>query len=74
MTKEDLIELRERLIRGDPPYEEVDLMGRPKRAKGGTSGLDERTALGDYDPSASGIRMVMEAMVKLVDHMLEKTR
>jgi len=74
MTREEIIELRLRLIRGDPPYEELDLMGKPKRAKGGTPGLDERKALGDYDPGASGIRLVMEALVKLMDHLLERMR
>lgn len=71
MTREELIELRERLISGDPPYEGLDLMGKPKRGRGGIAGLDERKALGDYDTSASGIRMVMEALVKLADHLLE---
>ncbi len=74
MTREEIVELRLRLIRGDPPYEELDLMGKPKRAKGGIPGLDERKALGDYDPSASGIRLTMEAVVKLMDHLLERMR
>jgi hypothetical protein len=74
MTREEMIDLRLRLIRGDPPYEEVDLMGKPKRAKGGVAGLDERKALGDYDTSAAGIRLVMDALVKLADHLLERMR
>ena len=74
MKREEMIELRQRLIRGDPPYFEEDIMGRPKRAKGGIPGLDERKVLGDYDPSAGGIRLAFEALIKLMDHHLERMR
>jgi hypothetical protein len=74
MKREEMVELRTRLIRGDPPYDEIDLMGKPKRGKGGVPGLDERKALGDYDPGAGGLRLSFEALVKLIDHFLERMK
>lgn len=74
MKREELVELRDHLIRGDPPYEGFDLMGKPKRGRGGVAGLEERKAMGDYDPNASAIRLLMEAQLKLIDHLLERMR
>jgi hypothetical protein len=74
MNRDEMVELRRRLIRGDPPYEEVDLMGRPKRDKSGVPGLDELKAMGDYGAGASGIRLALETELRIIDHLLEKMR
>lgn len=72
MKREELLELRTHLVRGDPPYE-VDQMGNKRRTKG-VAGLDERKALGDHDPNAAGIRLALESLLKLTDHLLERLR
>ena len=74
MTREEMIDLRKRLLRGDPPYEERDVMGRPKREKGGVPGLDELKAMGDYGAGASGIRLALEAQLQIIEHLLERLR
>lgn len=73
MKRDEMIDLRKRLVRGDPPYT-VDQMGNLIREKGGLAGLDERRALGDHDPNASGVRLALETQLALIDHLLERMR
>lgn len=73
MTREELLEVRKRLMLGDPPYTR-DTMGNLRREKGGLPGLLERQALGDHDPNASGVRLALDTTLMLIDHLLEKMR
>lgn len=74
MTRDEMVELRKTLLLGSPHYKEVDLMGRPKREKGGVPGIHELQAMGDYGAGASGIRLALESVVQILDHMLERMR
>lgn len=68
MTREEMVELRKRLIVGEPPYER-DPMGSLIR-KTGSVGLDELRVLSDYGPGAAAIRTLFEAQIMLLDHLL----
>lgn len=72
MTREEMVELRQKLICGDPPYTSGPL-GEKLRGSG-VPGIEERKVLSDHDANASGIRLVMEAQLKLIDHLLERVR
>lgn len=72
MTKEEMLDLRDRIIRGDPPYE-VDQMGN-RRRHSGTAGLDELKAVGDFGAGAASARLALGAVLQLVDHVLERMR
>lgn len=74
MKRDEMLDLRHRLIEGDPPFDGFDVMGKPKRSKGGIPGLAERRVLGDHDPGAGGIRLAYEALLKLTDHLLERMK
>jgi len=69
MTRDEIIELRQKLLLGVPPYE-TGAMGELMR-KGGIAGLDERRRLGAYDANASGLLLVMETSLMLCNHALD---
>jgi hypothetical protein len=72
MTREELLALRNKLIVGDPPFTR-DPTGRMARSDG-IAGLEERRALGDYDANAAGIRLALEACLKLAQHLLDRMK
>jgi hypothetical protein len=72
LSREELLEIRDQIIRGSPPYTK-DSIGTLKRV-GGVPGLDERKAMGDYDTNASGVRMALEICLKLVQHSLDRAK
>ena len=73
MKREEMIALRTSLLRGNPPYEK-DAMGNFTRAKGGTLGLHELMKMGDFSPLAASVRLMLDAEVKIMDHLLERLR
>lgn len=73
MKREEMVELRTSLIRGDPPYVK-DSMGNFVRGKGGTPGLHELQKMGDFSPAAPTLRMMLAAQIKILDHLLERLR
>lgn len=73
MKRDELVQLRERVLLGEPPYTK-DALGKLRRERGGLPGLHERQALGDHDPNASGVRLALETQVALIDHLLERMR
>lgn len=73
MKREELLQLRDQLIRGNPPYW-VDDMKNLRRERGGTRGIDELKMLGDHNPDSASLRMALDTCLKLVDHLLERMR
>ena len=73
MTRDELVALRDRLVRGDPPYE-LDDMGNMRRGRGGVRGVNELIRMGDHNPDAAVIRMALETCLQLTDHLLERMR
>ncbi len=74
MQREEMIALRANLLLGAPHYEK-DAMGNFVRAgRSGTPGLHELQKMGDFNPLAPTLRMVMETQVKILDHLLEHER
>lgn len=73
MKRDEMVELRKRLMMGEPPYT-VDPMGNLRREKGGLPGLNERKRAGDHDPNASGVRLALETLLALIDHWLERMK
>lgn len=73
MNREEMVDLRSRLLMGDPPYT-VDQMSNMRREKGGVRGLDELKKLGDYNPDTATLRLALETSLKLIDHLLERMR
>ena len=69
MTRDELVELRQKLLLGFPPYE-TGAMGELMR-KSGIAGLHERRRLGTYDTNASGILLALETILTLCDHALD---
>jgi hypothetical protein len=72
MTKDEMVAMRDRIIRGIPPYR-VDDMGNLRR-DGGTPGLQELKKVGDHNPDSAVIRLTLESCLQLVDHLLERMR
>lgn len=73
MKREEMIALRTSLLRGAPPYEK-DAMGNYVRDRSGTPGLHELQKMGDFSPIAATVRLMMDVQVKILDHLLERTR
>jgi hypothetical protein len=73
MNRQEMIELRTSLLRGVPPYEK-DAMGNYVRGRSGTPGLHELQKMGDFNPIAPSVRLMMDVQVKLLDHLLERLR
>lgn len=73
MKREEMIELRTSLLRGVPPYEK-DSMGNLRRDKSGTPGLHELHKMGDFNPIAATVRLMMDVQLKMIDHLLERLR
>ena len=73
MTRDELLELRGRLLLGSPPYELDQATGAKKRSSG-AAGLEERRSMGDYDASAAGIRMALEICLQLTQHLLDRMK
>jgi hypothetical protein len=73
MTREEMIALRTSLLRGVPPYEK-DAMGNLRRDKSGTPGLHELQKMGDFNPIAASVRLMLDVQVKLIDHTLERMK
>jgi|GEM_PF-5246753 hypothetical protein len=72
MTRDDFLALRDKILQGDPPFT-VDSLGKPAR-KTGIPGLIERRALGDYDVSASGVRLALEGVLVLVQDRIDRMK
>lgn len=72
MERDQLLALRDKLLNGDPPYVR-DGIGKPSR-RSGNRGLVEQRALGDYDTSASFLRLVGETVLSLIDERLSRMR
>lgn len=73
MTRQEVIELRKRLIVGEPPYTK-DTTGNLVRDRGGFAGIEERRIMGDYSPDATAIRVLIETCLLLIDDKLERMR
>jgi hypothetical protein len=73
MKREEMIERRTSLLRGVPPYEK-DAMGNFVRGRSGTQGLHELQKMGDFNPIAPTVRLMLENQVALIDHLLERLR
>jgi hypothetical protein len=73
MKRDEMLQLRDQLIRGNPPYW-VDDMNNLRRERGGTRGIEELKAIGDHNPDSASIRLALETCLRLVDHLLERMR
>lgn len=73
MNRDEMIKLRTRLIKGEPPYE-IDQMGNKVRQKGGLPGIEERKAVGDYSYESTGVRLALETLLQITEHLLERMR
>lgn len=73
MIREELVELRKKLMKGSPPYTTDPVLGNKSR-KGGVAGLEERKAIGAFDPNSSGVILALEAIMQITDHLLEKEK
>ena len=73
MKRDEMIALRANLLRGVPPYEK-DAMGNFVRGKGGALGLHELIKMGDFSPIAASVRLMLDAEVRILDHLLERLR
>jgi hypothetical protein len=69
-NREEIIHLRNKLLRGDPPYLK-DAMGALTRERGGTQGLHELQVAGDFSPIAPTVRMMLDTQIKVLDLLLE---
>lgn len=74
MTREELLELRQKLLRGSPPFTPDPTNPGNMTRKIGVPGLEERRAMGDFDANASGVRMALEACLALVQNEIDKKR
>lgn len=72
MNRDELLVLREKLLMGDPPYEENQFGDKVR--KGGTPGLRERKTMGGYDVNASGVALALQACLELTQHLLDRMR
>lgn len=72
MTKEELAQIRQRLLLGEPPYTK-DPMGNLVRSTG-VAGLHERQQRGDHDANASGVRLALETHLQVLEHLIERMR
>lgn len=70
MTRDELVDLRNRVIMGSPPYEREPVMNQMVR-KSGTPGLDELRKTGDFGPHASSIVLALEVGLALIERALE---
>jgi hypothetical protein len=75
MTRQELLDLRTKLIRGDPPYT-VRKVGpiEERNRSGGVPGLDERAMINEFDANASGVKLALQACLALTEHLLERLK
>ena len=71
--REELVQLRDKVIRGDPPYEIDKVMETIRRSKG-SPGLDELRKIGDFAPGIATLRLVLENQLAIIELLLERAR
>ena len=74
--RDEMLALRKKIMMGDPPYEveKAGPLAGKKIRKTGSPGLQELREIGNYGAGAGGTVIALEAILQVVEHLLERLK